>query len=93
MEAGSGSLSSRVGLGKCSKNTSKQKFKLTWHKDIRFRDSQCFDVSVGGDFAPVNFFQCHGAQGNQLWKYEKSAQTLVHVNSNRYEKHALNKYG
>lgn len=83
IEAGSGSLS-RVRLGKClKKNSSKQKFKLTWHKDIRFRDSQCFDVSVGGDFAPVNFFQCHGAQGNQLWKYEKSAQTLVHVNSNR----------
>lgn len=68
-------FSCRIGIKKCSKS-SKQKFKLTWHKDIRFHETQCFDVSVGGDFAPVNFYQCHGAQGNQLWKYEKVRQKL-----------------
>ena len=60
----------RIGIAKCS-NAQKQKFKLTWHKDIRHRETLCFDVSIGGDFAPVNFYACHGQGGNQLWKYDK----------------------
>ena len=69
-------FSCRIGIKKCSKS-SKQKFKLTWHKDIRYKETQCFDVSVGGDFAPINFYQCHGAQGNQLWKYDKVRYKLL----------------
>ena len=61
----------RLKVTSCKSNFPSQKFKLSWHKDIRYTESLCFDVSIGGDRAPVNFYQCHGSQGNQLWKYEK----------------------
>ena len=60
----------RLGVGQCS-NSRTQKFKLSWHKDIRYSETSCFDVSLGGNEAPINFYQCHGGQGNQLWRYEK----------------------
>jgi len=72
----------RLGVGQCS-NSRTQKFKLSWHKDIRYSETSCFDVSLGGNEAPINFYQCHGGQGNQLWRYEKDNQHLRHVNSNR----------
>jgi polypeptide N-acetylgalactosaminyltransferase len=72
----------RLGVGQCS-NSRTQKFKLSWHKDIRYSETSCFDVSLGGNEAPINFYQCHGGQGNQLWRYEKDNQQLRHVNSNR----------
>ena len=60
----------RLGVGQCS-NSRTQKFKLSWHIDIRYSETSCFDVSLGGNEAPINFYQCHGGQGNQLWRYEK----------------------
>ena len=64
----------RLGVGGCSGKRT-QNFKLSWHKDIRYSDTSCWDVSLGGDLAPVNFYQCHGGQGNQLWRYEKVSST------------------
>ena len=59
----------RLGIKDCSGGAG-QKFTLTWRKDIRHGGSQCWDVSVSGDQAPVNFYTCHGGQGNQLWRYD-----------------------
>lgn len=72
----------RLGIAQCTKSTSGQKFKLSWHKDIRF-GTTCFDVSIGGDEAPVNFYPCHGGQGNQLWRYDPDLKELRHVSSGR----------
>ena len=44
---------------------------MGWQKDLKFGLTLCFDVSVGGDRAPINFYPCHGGQGNQLWRYQE----------------------
>lgn len=65
-------------LSECT-NDIEQKFQLTWHKDIRIKNLEtCLDVSIGGDFAPVQFYQCHGGQGNQLWRYDHDTKHLLH---------------
>lgn len=65
----------RVGLYPCSLSLTEpnlsQFFVLSWHKDIRNKGTtKCWDVSKSGKDAPVIFYDCHGAQGNQLWHYD-----------------------
>ncbi|XP_054721610.1 putative polypeptide N-acetylgalactosaminyltransferase 10 [Uloborus diversus] len=74
----------RFGLDKCIRNyphlTGEQQFVLTWHKDIRpMKRGLCFDVSSSVKHAPVVLWNCHGMQGNQLWKYDLVQQNLVHL--------------
>lgn len=60
-----------------------QNFALTWQRDMRLRNSeQCWDVSEAGN-APVNFFGCHGMQGNQLFRYNPHTKQIQHVITNR----------
>ncbi|KFM78392.1 putative polypeptide N-acetylgalactosaminyltransferase 10, partial [Stegodyphus mimosarum] len=65
----------KFGLEKCIKDDPKQQgeqqFVLSWHKDIRpLKRTLCFDVSSSEKQAPVVLWNCHGMQGNQLWKYD-----------------------
>ncbi|XP_017777230.1 PREDICTED: polypeptide N-acetylgalactosaminyltransferase-like 6 [Nicrophorus vespilloides] len=73
---------SAVDLNECIKGTKRkgeQEFRFTWHKDIRPKDKTiCLDVSDVKDRAKVLLFPCHGAKGNQLWKYEADKQWLIH---------------
>ena len=47
-----------------------QQFALTWRKDIRpEKRPMCWDVSSSDARAPVLLWNCHGAKGNQLWRY------------------------
>ncbi|UYV60158.1 GALNT10 [Cordylochernes scorpioides] len=56
-----------------------QQFVLTWHRDIRpAKRTVCLDVSSPELRAPVMLWNCHGMQGNQLWKYDLAHQSLVH---------------
>ena len=58
---------------KCKRNgAGGQGFRLTWRKDVRYRSASgsCWDVSEGGQRAKVTRFACHGAGGNQYWKYD-----------------------
>lgn len=64
-----------VGLYSCAENHSRphlnQFFVLSWHKDIRVHGStKCWDVASTSENAPVLFYDCHGQQGNQLWRYD-----------------------
>ncbi|XP_035213974.1 putative polypeptide N-acetylgalactosaminyltransferase 10 [Stegodyphus dumicola] len=74
----------KFGLEKCIKDNpnqgGEQQFVLSWHKDIRpAKRSVCFDVSSSEKHAPVVLWNCHGMQGNQLWKYDMENQHLVHL--------------
>jgi len=52
--------------------TPQQKFKFGFKKDMRTKHGgPCADVSIGGQRAPVNKYDCHGGGGNQMWKYKK----------------------
>jgi len=74
----------RIGLAACSKDSpgssGEQRFSLTWRKDMRptKRQKVCWDVSAGGDEAPVMLYNCHGQGGNQAWRYDQENQWLVH---------------
>ncbi|XP_076362797.1 putative polypeptide N-acetylgalactosaminyltransferase 10 [Tachypleus tridentatus] len=73
----------RFNLEKCIKDNNnqggEQQFVLTWHKDIRpAKRSVCFDVSSSESHAPIVLWNCHGMQGNQLWKYDLNSQHLLH---------------
>lgn len=64
-----------VGLYICAENhkrpQSNQFFVNSWHKDIRLRSqTKCWDVSSSDVNAPVLFYDCHGQQGNQYWRYD-----------------------
>lgn len=65
--------------------SSRQKFILNWHKDIRtyVSHSMCWDVSQGGEQAPVMPYPCHGGKGNQLWRYYPDSQLLRHYGNQR----------
>lgn len=82
VDSGQGGENKRIRAAKCS-GSQAQQFKFTWHKDIRYLTSLCWDVSTGGDGAPIVFYTCHGGQGNQLWKYIVDEQQIMHVNSKR----------
>ncbi|GFU97439.1 polypeptide N-acetylgalactosaminyltransferase-like 6 [Trichonephila clavipes] len=57
-----------------------RQFVLSWHKDIRpAKRNICFDVSSSEKQAPVVLWNCHGMQGNQLWKYDMENHHLVHL--------------
>ena len=56
---------------------------MGWQKDVRYGQTLCFDVSIGGDRAPVNFYSCHGGGGNQLWRYDQESRQIIHVNTKR----------
>ena len=73
----------RIGVKPCSNLSHKQKFKMGWQKDVRYGQTLCFDVSIGGDRAPVNFYSCHGGGGNQLWRYDQESRQIIHVNTKR----------
>ncbi len=73
----------RLIIRECSKSPQtvkyQQSFRLTWRKDVRMGSSDmCLDVSEGGNRAKVAPFSCHGAGGNQYWKYDPAALTLKH---------------
>lgn len=64
-----------VGLFTCAEDSlhphSNQYFVLSWHKDIRIRGTlKCWDLPTSYKDSPVTFYDCHGQQGNQLWKYD-----------------------
>ncbi|XP_043475212.1 N-acetylgalactosaminyltransferase 6 [Leptopilina heterotoma] len=89
LDAKKRSRDEEVVLDLCSKdNTNKiiggeQKFRLTWHKDIRPEGRDlCLDVSLGDIESPVTLYPCHGGQGNQLWRYNLKTKWLVHGSSN-----------
>ncbi|GJQ83951.1 hypothetical protein Trydic_g8689 [Trypoxylus dichotomus] len=71
-----------IGLQECmkeSKQNGEQNFTLTWHKDIRPKGrTMCWDVSDYGERAKVALYPCHGAKGNQYWRYDSDKQWLVH---------------
>lgn len=65
---------SSIGLFTCATNVrepqSSQHFALTWHKDIRlFGTLDCWDVPTQKGADKIAFYNCHGQQGNQGWKY------------------------
>ena len=56
-----------------------QQFALTWHKDMRANKRNiCWDVSSPDAQAPVLLYNCHGSQGNQLWRYDPDKEHLIH---------------
>lgn len=64
-----------VGMFTCAENHLhphfNQNFVLSWHKDIRMRNTlKCWDLPTSHHNSPVTFYDCHGQQGNQLWKYD-----------------------
>ncbi|XP_054721905.1 putative polypeptide N-acetylgalactosaminyltransferase 10 [Uloborus diversus] len=74
----------KVGLELCLQNDTKmlrdQNFIFSWHKDIRpLKRNLCFDVSTPERGAPVLLWNCHGMQGNQLWKHDEETHQLVHL--------------
>ncbi|XP_071044470.1 putative polypeptide N-acetylgalactosaminyltransferase 10 isoform X2 [Parasteatoda tepidariorum] len=77
----------RFGLDACIKDNpnirGEQQFVLSWHKDIRpIKRNICFDVSCSKKQAPIVLWNCHGMQGNQLWKYDLETQHLIHLLTN-----------
>ena len=46
---------------------------------IRYQSASgsCWDVSEGGQRAKVTRFACHGAGGNQYWKYESVSECIA----------------
>lgn len=55
---------------KGTKKNGEQNFTLTWHKDIRPKGrTLCWDISDPNDKADIVLYPCHGAKGNQYWKY------------------------
>lgn len=88
LDSKKGNRDEEVVLDLCSKDNpnvkGEQKFRLTWHKDIRpdGRDL-CLDVSRGDVESPVSLYPCHGGQGNQLWRYNVEKKWLVHGSSNQ----------
>ncbi|XP_054263275.1 N-acetylgalactosaminyltransferase 6-like [Macrosteles quadrilineatus] len=71
------------GLDDCisdhSGKSGEQEFLLTWRKDVRTKSrNMCWDVSAPGDKAPVLLYNCHGDQGNQMWRYDVNKKWLVH---------------
>lgn len=78
----------RFGLSQCLTDNpaegGEQDFLVSWHKDIRLtKRTMCLDVSTSVEHAPVILYTCHGMGGNQLWKYDLSAQHLYHPISNQ----------
>lgn len=64
-----------VGLYTCADNHIRphlnQFFVLSWHKDIRVHGTtKCWDLSTSHKDSPVKFYDCHGQQGNQFWRYD-----------------------
>ncbi|KAL7300852.1 hypothetical protein TKK_0006410 [Trichogramma kaykai] len=77
----------QVFVNTCVKDNPKiigqQEFQMTWHKDLRpSKQTECLDVSSGGNKAPITLYPCHGKEGNQLWRYDVEKQWLIH-GSNR----------
>lgn len=71
-----------VGLFSCAENSREpqgsQYFALSWHKDIRlFGTTQCLDVPRQRGNDQVEFYSCHGQQGNQGWKYHMVRNFLL----------------
>lgn len=71
-----------VGLFSCAENKrsphSNQYFALSYYRDIRIKFGDlCFDVSAGGVKAVVNLYNCHGGQGNQLFRYDQVKKRII----------------
>ena len=54
---------------------------LTETGEIR-RDDSCLDYHGGVSDSIMNR-RCHGARGNQEWRYEQNSGNIYHVNSNK----------
>lgn len=64
-----------IGVYNCAENHKRphlnQFFVLSWHKDIRVHGTtKCWDLSTSVKNAPIVFYDCHGQQGNQFWRYD-----------------------
>lgn len=77
--------SKKFGISTCNPSNSEQLFKLTWRNDIRLekRKTLCWDVPEPGEKAGVTLFSCHGMGGNQLWRFNKDKQWLIHGGNQR----------
>lgn len=69
-----GRLGKPVGVFGCATDVREpqgsQFFALSWHKDVRLHGTtHCWDVPTQQKDAPVVFYDCHGQQGNQGWRY------------------------
>jgi Ricin-type beta-trefoil lectin domain len=48
-----------------------QKFELTYFRDIEYELELCFDAASWSQKSPVVLMDCHFAQGNQFWRYDR----------------------
>lgn len=67
-------IGQEIGLYSCAENRKRphlnQFFVLSWHKDIRVHGTtKCWDLSTSIKNAPITFYDCHGQQGNQFFRY------------------------
>lgn len=77
-------LQQAVGLFSCASNPKEpqgsQFFQLSWHKDIRVKGTtKCWDVPGQGQDSEVIFYDCHGQQGNQGWRYDMVSLQNFHI--------------
>lgn len=57
-----------------------QFFVLSWHKDIRVHGTtKCWDISTSVKNAPIVFYDCHGQQGNQFWRYDLVGSIVIFI--------------
>lgn len=72
-----------IGLYSCAENRKRphlnQFFVLSWHKDIRVHGTtKCWDLSTSVKNAPITFYDCHGQQGNQFFRYNIGKKWIQH---------------
>ncbi|CDW54968.1 polypeptide GalNAc transferase 6 [Trichuris trichiura] len=73
----------RVELAPCVKGNVRkryeQHFQYTAKKEIKPKGrSFCLDVPESKFQTPVILYACHGMQGNQLWKYDRQKNQIIH---------------
>lgn len=76
----------RVGLFSCGSDPElhlNQRFKLSWHKDIRSHKSHCWDVPGAEKNAEIIFYDCHGGGGNQEWRYDIKKKWIIQGRNRR----------
>ncbi len=51
---------------------------MTWRHDLRSKGTErCFDVSRSVPNTPIILYSCHGARGNQEFRYNPVIMTLL----------------
>ncbi|XP_026327037.1 N-acetylgalactosaminyltransferase 6-like [Hyposmocoma kahamanoa] len=69
----------KITLSPCDSNAGRQKFILSWHKDIRMSSQpMCWDVPESKPRSPVLLYSCHLGGGNQLWRYLPDTKQFRH---------------